>query len=196
MSPELWAFLEKFAYACAPFGVALGVYIVKGLHRIDTRVTVLETKLKYHEQTMKDQIRQIAIFALLSVTLVSAVGCRNGKAVPPVAEQILIDPNTGSQVTNYVVAPEWKTPLETAQEVGNVLPPPFGTWLTLGATGILAILGARARTKQKTAEAVAETIIEGIEKIGTSSIKETISKQATVNGISKEVHQAVKKATK
>jgi len=145
---------------------------------------------------MTKRINRILLAALLGSSVLS-VGCRSGKIVPPVTPQVIVSPDTGIASTNYVVAPEWSEPLETVQAVGNLLPPPYGTWLALAGSGVLAILGARARTKQKNAEGVAETIIDGIDKMANPDAKaiakESVQTEAAKNGTLAQVHKAVRK---
>lgn len=156
----------------------------------------------------------VAFWLSFVVTLILILslltGCStDGKFVRPIQTAPVVTPlPDGSTQTNDVsfVSPEWIAALETAQATGQLIPPPFGGWLSLGAAGIAALLAAIARNKQKNAEGIAESVIRGIEAAGATQaitgtttiadVKAAIAEVASIKGNSAKLHNKVKELTK
>jgi len=143
----------------------------------------------------------IAILIALPL-LILLPGCAaNGKLVNPFQESVVVTPQPdGTTKTNVVtvVAPEWSQTLDAIEATGQLVPPPWGTWVSLGSAGIAALLAAWARNKQKSAEDVANTIIGGIEAMGTNAqaVKDAVNAASKIKGNQATVHAAVKRLTK
>lgn len=141
-------------------------------------------------------------FILLSLLLFPACSTV-GKFVRPLQDVQTVSTNSvGTIQTNTVtiVAPEWFQTLSNIEATGALVPPPYGTWVSLGAAGLGALLAAWARNKQRNAEDVASTIIRGIETIAdpttANTAKAAVSNVATIKGNNALVHTAVKAVTK
>lgn len=103
-------------------------------------------------------------------------------------------------VTNYVWAPApvVGTITEAAGAAAPLIPPPYGTLLTLLAglfgTGVASYVAYKNRQETVTAQGVNSTIIKAIESLGESgsTIKAAVKSTSIEKGNASDVHIAVK----
>lgn len=146
----------------------------------------------------------LGMFVWSILLLLIFTGCAaDGSFVKPIVNAPVVSTlPDGATVTNYVpvVSQEWKGVIDATEATGGLIPPPVGTWVSLGAAGLGAILAAIARNRQKSAEEIAATVIQGIEAAGHDPAVETVKKNvaavAAIKGNSAAVHNKVKELTR
>jgi hypothetical protein len=184
--------------------IALQVWTVREVYTVKGKLSNLELRLDISEKIeIQNRMKKVVSILILGLLCLLPFGCStSGKLVKPIQDVQTVTPQPdGTLVTNVVsvVAPEWLATLDGIEATGALVPPPYGSWLSLGAAGIAALLAAWARNRQKSAESVAETIIQGIESMNATvapSAKEAVNAVSKIKGNVAEVHAAVKKLTR
>jgi hypothetical protein len=103
-------------------------------------------------------------------------------------------------VTNYVPNTTVTTGVAYAQTVAPLVPAPWGEALAAIlaiTTAVASGIAAKKNGQLNTANAVASTIIQGVESAGTAAVtvKQSVAKQAMANGTANQVEAAVNALT-
>lgn len=130
-----------------------------------------------------------------SVTVPAETNDVNGTTV--ITPEQTIEKKT---VVNLAVPnPKWTTTIETLKGLNSVAnPTPFAPLVTIGLTGLSALLALIAGVKNKkltTAQAVLNTVVKGVEIAAQPGVKQAISDLALAHGTSDALHTIVQAVT-